>query len=917
MRTLPQDRGSDRGRPHASHSTQADRATDASRSPDASSNGHRGRNEGGSGLVSARFAEAFDAGEFIWIDDLPTFVRAPRRPAPSPRREPTTAPPMAQREPPTAPAVRPAPGLSQRAKRRIEFGLATTVFALLTFLFFQPLFQGKTFSTVPNRQRTAFPWAALPEQSRTTRSYPQSDQADAIQPWQTFVSESLKKGDIPFWEPHSFAGGYPYFANAESSVFYPPRYLAALTLDPTLAHDVYSALHVFLAGIFMYALMKELDAGFGGALLAGVAWMFAGFNTAWLHFETLLPTAVFLPLAVLCVHRAFRLRTLRATAVGVVVLGLMFYSGHVVFLGLVYVVALAYAAALAGGWMVRGLREGQWRREMRELVRLAALAVLPLGLAAVVIVPTAHSLGDSQRDSFSYEELTTKVDRVPDGELPLLAPRGTLWHFFVPPSLPITTARMHEMAFAGTVVGGLAVIGFFRRRPGGWFGRVLLVATAAIATGGPLTWLVYHVVPSFDRFRPYSRLFFLTCFGLALLGGLGLDSLCRWSRRLVGSPRTDRPRLLATPRARRIVVVGAGVCLFATGLQLITYGRDVNPPFEPRRDALLFPDTSLLAAARGDVEHAGAWPGRIIPVTPVDRAGHAPVPMLPAGTGLLFGLDTAGGYDPIVPRRQAALLRILQGEDVDSVASKGLDYAYAPVYASAITRFDLLERLGITTVVASPKQTPTEEWGPPERMPPMTTLYEGVQGRVFHVNGSRPGPYLVHSDERVTSSEEALRRFLEPGFDFRRAVVIEEGELRRTSQTGLPAESATGEVLSASRAVNSARVEVTSNGAAWLVLPETWAEGWSAVVNGKRTSVLRANYSQRAIRVPPGQSTVALTYRPAGYSTGLAVTITTMLASLVGLGIRRRRGGRGRNRPTTGRRARATGTGFSGATWYT
>ncbi len=758
----------------------------------------------------------------------------------------------------------------------MELALAAGILLALTLVFFAPLFYGKTFSVVPSRQAGVFPWAALPNVTQAPHPYPQTDQADAFHPWTAFTSQTVKSGAFPYWDPHSFGGGYPFFANGQSSLLYPPRLVAALTVKPSRSHDLLSMLNVFLAGLCMYALMKEFRVGLAGALLAAVAWMFSGFNMAWLHLESVAPVAVFLPLTILCVHWAFRARSFLATTVTAGVMALALLSGHILFVGLVYLVAVGYAASLGASRMVSALREGGWRPGARELLRVGLLVTVPLGLAAVVLVPTGLALADSQRDSFSYKQLSETVVHLVDGDLRFLAPARTILNTFVPPPLPITAPRMHEMAFAGTVPAGLAVIGILGRRPGAWLGRVLLVATFAIVLGTPLTWFAYHLVPGFQQFRPYSRLLFLVAFAVALLAGLGLESVCRWSRRLPASPRSDGPRLLATPRARRITAVAAAAAVAVTAVQVVRYGRDVNPPFEPRRDALLFPATALINAVRQEVNHPEAWPGRIIPVLPVEAGGTTPSAILVTAEALVFGIDSAGGYDSALPRRQAALLRVLQGKEVDAVLTSGLGGAYAPIYVSSTTRFDLLTRLGITTVVASPKQGPSENWGPVGRLPPLRTVYESPEGRVLHVEGSQPGPYLVGGEEWAASPADALRRFVRPEFDFRRSVVLEGGNRPRDARATLGAAGGPGLVMSASRGVNTARAEVATSGPAWLVLPETWSQGWAATVNGKRSSVVRANYSQRAVRVPAGESTVKLRYRPAGLGVGLTVTLTTM-----------------------------------------
>src|SRR6266403_4444590 len=136
---------------------------------------------------------------------------------------------------------------------RHETWWGAALVGLLTLLFFAPLVIGDTFSTVAGHQTAVYPWRAYPS---AYRDFPQSDQADLNYPWQTFIGHALAQGEFPFWNPHSF-WGEPFFANGSSAVLYPPRLATAAFLSPSVAHDVLSVLHVLLAGLFMFLLLKE------------------------------------------------------------------------------------------------------------------------------------------------------------------------------------------------------------------------------------------------------------------------------------------------------------------------------------------------------------------------------------------------------------------------------------------------------------------------------------------------------------------------------------------------------------------------------------------------------------------------------------------------------------------------------------
>ena len=77
----------------------------------------------------------------------------------------------------------------------------------------------------------------------------------------------------------------------------------------------------------------------------------------------------------------------------------------------------------------------------------------------------------------------------------------------------------------------------------------------------------------------------------------------------------------------------------------------------------------------------------------------------------------------------------------------------------------------------------------------------------------------------------------------------------------------------------------------YLVLSDPFYPGWRAELDGSPAEILRANYAFRAVAVPAGSHTVTMTFRPASWIAGLAISLAT-LAALAAAGfvwLRRRR----------------------------
>ncbi len=787
----------------------------------------------------------------------------------------------------TAPAPAPirarsAPSGAARALRR-EYAAATLIILALTLAFFAPLLRGQMFSDIGGHQTAMFPWRAYP--SAYDDRFPQSDQADTYYPWEVLIGRSVQHGTLPLWNPHNF-GGQPFLANGQNGAFYPPKFLLALTLPADWVHDLLVALSIFASGVTMFALMKGYGCGFAGALLAAVAWMLNPYFLAWLQLEITAPIAVFLPLATLCVHRAMTRRSWRMGIAAGGCIGMMFLGCSLVYAILVAVACGVYACALwlRGAWPI--LRARAWRRALVGLVPLSLMVGIALGLGAVQTLPALVLVQQGSRAPIPYARFHTTF----------AVPTETLLASFRSLPLPVTAEHLvRRMAFVGLPVFLLALVGLAqRRRAGATFARALLLIVALIAAGTPLAWVAYQAIPGMRNFQWMGRALFFWGFGMAILAGIGLDATFGWAR----APHTPHARCTGwLQRHARAVGIGARllatVAIGASVAQLGVYGRQINPPFEERDAANLYPQTPLIRAILDDQwRQGGGARQRVLSVARPSSPTEWHAPTLYASQPLLFGIESAGGYDSLLPDRTVALWRVVEGKPPEEAIGSALTGAYTPGFLLTKVRFDLLPRLGVTTIVGAPDIDRDPDWTP-QRFAPLDLrhVYAGNDGLVFDIAGAEPRAYLVHRAERAASPLDALQRFTDPAFDYRNMTILE------TAAPGVgaapsPAPTAGDGVTIAGYGTNGLSLDVTATQPGWVVLNDMWSPGWVASVNGAAASVLRANFAFRAVAVPAGTSRIEMHYRPAEFFVGAAITggtSVTIVALLVILPPLRRR----------------------------
>lgn len=805
-----------------------------------------------------------------------------------------------------------------RRAGRHEYLLATLALTALLALFFNPLVRhDATFSTVENVQRNSYPWMGLhPEPPVPLVA--QADQGTYIHPANVFLHRSLERdGQVPLWDPLAF-GGHPYV----SAAAYPPRLILSLVLSPSWTHDIYLMVHFLVAGLGMFALMKQFGVRFAGALLGAVSWAFASYTFGWIALEVFASVAALLPLVILCVRRWHDRRSWRWLLVGGLLLGLLFLgTGKETALGS-FLCVLGYTAALSVARLVR-----TWPSVSRAARLGLALAPVVIGgtalaVAAVDLLPFLDLVGRSQR--LAAVPYSILVDT-------FAIPPSYFLRAFAPPDTPLTVHTLvAQQVFVGTATAVLAIVSLVLRRPGTGLGRWLLVLTFLFAVGTPVTWLGYHLVPGLESLNGFGRMFFLWGFGLAMLGGIGLDALLRArdeGRLLLkeqdppegaslGDDRLPLERWLRfSSFGRALPAALAGVVIVATAGQLLVYGRRANAPFQQREASVLFPETPALEAARAEL--GGTRPtGRVLPVS---RPGLAPV--LVGMAGLALDLPSMGGYEPVVPDNVSALLRVMEGVPPSTALNEKIVGTFATYFPPSSVRTDLLARVGVAAVMAPPDIGLEPGWDPETVIARgLRPVYSGRDGIVYSVTDRVPRAVFVTEAVWVGSEEDALLRFIDPAFDARRQVVLQgDSRLGGEVPSGNEVIGEPAEVVWRADEPNQVRLSVTSGEPGWLVLLDNWDPGWRASVGGRSTRVLRANFGFRAIRVPAGESSVTFSYRPAERVVGAWISILAVVAVsvlvLATSALSSRRSGRWRARfpasrsateGQTGRRTQAT-----------
>ncbi|HLZ09168.1 MAG TPA: YfhO family protein, partial [Chloroflexota bacterium] len=223
------------------------------------------------------------------------------------------------------------------------------------------------------------------------------DLVSFIYPRYVFVARSVRAGVLPLWDPYLY-GGQPYLADIQSGLLYPLNLLAFLIFRnfDYRKLELLAISHYALAGIFAYALARQLHLGRFGALTAGIVWEASGFLVAHLGHYNLVAVAVWIPLILALIQPTLEGRSVGWLAAAAGALAISTFAGHT---QLTLYTGLAVALYVCGYAWARGA----WVRSALSFLTVAVWAVL---LTMVQIWPSYELTRLSVRADLTYADAT-------------------------------------------------------------------------------------------------------------------------------------------------------------------------------------------------------------------------------------------------------------------------------------------------------------------------------------------------------------------------------------------------------------------------------------------------------------------------------------------------------------------------------
>ena len=703
--------------------------------------------------------------------------------------------------------------------------------------------------------------------------------------WYEFGFGQLAKGNLALWNPHIFSG-MPFFGGFQSALLYPPNWLY-LVLPIAKAINVSIALHVLLAGFFLYLWTYHRGLHPAACLLSSILYMFSGpfFLHIYAGHLPHLAAMAWAPLLFCAIDGLIRERSTLWYLVGVLALTMQILAGHPQY--------VFYTAIAAGLYTL--LRLIKSPRRARLLLGLSSMYVGAATLTAVQLLEGLQAAGESVRSNGTPYAFAATFSFPPENFLTLLVPalfgsisnywgRWYLWEM----SLFISVTGL-VLALYGAVCGKREMRLFS-------LSMILILSILALGAYTPLFGLLYGFVPGFNALRANAKFIFLVAMFAVMLSGVGLDDLLnnpRWRRRLslivgiagllvgavglwiqmsaaFGSAGTwgqVMSTISATQQsflppalyeaqafindagraASRAVFFCSMTCLL---LSVLLWRTHVSPrliylvPLIAVMEVFIFArsnrptfdlETTRLPALQQFYE---AHPGDYRVLLPLN-----PLPPHP-NSAMMTGSQDLWGADPGVLKRYAEFMAFTQGRNPDT-ATQYLEFSRIhPLFKMLRNRYVLFSEEGKQGF---------------EEIPSVLSRLELIQDWV-----------LLPQRDRIFAAMN------HPAFDPRQQVILE------TTPDPAPAKGqAKGTATVTEEGTDYLIVEANLPAPAISLITDNYSSGWRAVAlpgsSQEHYDLLPANYILRAVPLGAGTHHLRIEYEPLGYRIGKWISLVSLI----------------------------------------
>ncbi|HIC38830.1 MAG TPA: hypothetical protein EYO79_05085 [Candidatus Marinimicrobia bacterium] len=334
-------------------------------------------------------------------------------------------------------------------------------------------------------------------------------------------------GEFPLWQPWIFSG----MPTAEAFTFISQLYFPAIIFNVLLIKGLFAQLiHLLLAGLGGYVLLRSLNRSHFSAFLGGTAFMLTPYMLTMVVFGhgSQMMTAAYLPWIMWMTIKVMEKPKICHMGILAILMGFQLQRAHAQIAYYTWMLVGAYVLYM----LIINIKHVEKRNNtFLGLGGFASAAILGIGIALLIYLPSIEYTPFSVRGGgvgggadYNY---ATGWSFHPKEMLTFFLPSAfgfggqTYWGF-----MPFTDYPN----YMGIIVLLLAIYGFIshRKEPLSWFlaGTAFLALLISFGKHFSIVYdFFYDISPFFNKFRVPAMILILVQFNTAILAAFGLDAL--------------------------------------------------------------------------------------------------------------------------------------------------------------------------------------------------------------------------------------------------------------------------------------------------------------------------------------------------------------------------------------------------------
>lgn len=672
-------------------------------------------------------------------------------------------------------------------------------------------------------------------------------------PWRLESIVQEKKWELPLWNPYNFAGN-PLLGNLQSAGLMPFNFIFFL-LPFATAWSVLIVLQSFLGGFFMFFYLRNRKLSVLPSLFGATVFIFSGFFISWLEWGTIDFVALWLPLILLSIDKAFVSKKKWLWYVLCLFsLCFAFLAGHAQ--------TFLYEMFCATGYFL--LRFFSEKGKIKHLFFAVGLLVVFFLITAIQWLPFAQFVLHSSRET----DLVMSVG--------WFLPYQHLITFFVPDFFgnPTTLNYWGVWNYA-ELTGYVGIVGLFfvlyalfiKKEKTIWFffGTCLIALFLALPTPFAYVPEILHI-PFLVTLQP-TRILFLIDFSLAILAAFGLHAFLEngkkvyiavtfvsmvfgaiWFSVFLHSSLLPMVSLENIAVAKHnlvfpsiifmltVFLIVLGQCLrtkkqflFIVVICLVVLAALDGIRFADKfnsftKGTYLFPQTKTIQFLRS---HAG-----------ISRIMTTDSQILPPNFSLVYHLQSVDGYDPLYIKEYGELIAAIERNKPDIHEPFGFNRIITPHNYQN----QLINLLGVRYILSLTDLHDAS----------LQKVFTEGQTRVYENKNVFPRAFFVQHIEQVVTSEESIN-FLFNSKDNLQTNAVVKGNFVHMDNLQK------GNATITSYTDNEVVIQTKNSGDGFLVLSDSFYPAWHAYVDGKETKIYPTDLALRGVFVPKGIHVVKFT----------------------------------------------------------